>query len=80
MGGSLDLRKFLWHEDEPLIRQSTDIPDPRPGEPTRVSAAQVRRARLAVARNAHDADDCRLLLEMLGLAPTSDDATAGGSG
>jgi len=78
MGGSLDLRKFLWQEEDPLLRQSTDIPDPRAGEPGRVSAAQMGRARLAVARNARNAEDCRLLLEMLGLAAAADEASGAG--
>ena len=33
----------------------------------RVSEEQVHRARMAVARNAVDSDDCRCLLDMLGL-------------
>ena len=33
----------------------------------RVSDDQVHRARMAVARNAADSDDCRELLDMLGL-------------
>lgn len=33
----------------------------------RVSEDQVHRARIVVARNAEDPDDCRQLLEMLGL-------------
>ena len=33
----------------------------------RVSEDQVHRARMAVARNAVDSDDCRELLDMLGL-------------
>jgi hypothetical protein len=69
MSGSLDIRKLLWQEDESLPRQSTNVPAQRNGEPGRISADQVRRARLAVARNAHDADDCRQLLDMLGLVP-----------
>lgn len=37
----------------------------------RVSEEQVHRARVAVARNAHDPDDCRRLLDMLGLIGTA---------
>nr|CEL12659.1 hypothetical protein [Kibdelosporangium sp. MJ126-NF4]CTQ93524.1 hypothetical protein [Kibdelosporangium sp. MJ126-NF4] len=33
---------------------------------------QIRKARLAVARSALDAEDCRLLLDMLGLVPGDD--------
>ncbi|HEX5401189.1 MAG TPA: hypothetical protein VFX16_02665 [Pseudonocardiaceae bacterium] len=69
MSGSLDIRKLLWQEDDSLPRHSTDLPAQRNGEPGRISGDQVRRARLAVARNAHDADDCRQLLDMLGLVP-----------
>lgn len=69
MGGTLDIRKLLWQEDDSLPRHSGDLPAQRTGDPSRISADQVRRARLAVARNAHDADDCRQLLDMLGLVP-----------
>jgi hypothetical protein len=72
MSGSLDIRKLLWQEDDSLPRRSGDVPAQRTGEPGRISADQVRRARLAVARNAQDADDCRQLLDMLGLAPDDD--------
>jgi hypothetical protein len=69
MSGSLEIRKLLWQEDDSLPRHSNDLPTQRNGEPGRISADQVRRARLAVARNARDADDCRQLLDMLGLVP-----------
>ncbi|HWC80990.1 MAG TPA: hypothetical protein VG756_13615 [Pseudonocardiaceae bacterium] len=70
MSGSLEIRKLLWQENDTLPRHSSDVPSQRTGaEPARISADQVRRARLAVARNARDADDCRQLLDMLGLAP-----------
>jgi hypothetical protein len=72
MSGTLDVRKLLWQDDDSLPRHSADVPGQRNGEPGRISADQVRRARLAVARNAHDADDCRELLDMLGLAPDDD--------
>ncbi len=72
MSGSLEIRKLLWQEDDTLPRQGTDIPTQRSGEPTRISADQVRRARLAVARNAQDTEDCRQLLDMLGLIPGED--------
>jgi hypothetical protein len=72
MGGSLDIRKFLWQDDDAMPRHSSDVPAQRNGEPGRISADQVRRARLAVARNARDADDCRQLLDMLGLVPDED--------
>ena len=72
MSGSLEIRKLLWQEDDTVPRQGNDIPTQRSGEPGRISADQVRRARLAVARNAHDAEDCRQLLDMLGLVPGED--------
>jgi hypothetical protein len=39
----------------------------------RVSEDQVHRARIVVARNAEDSEDCRQLLEMLGLIGSSPD-------
>jgi hypothetical protein len=72
MSGSLEIRKLLWQDDDALPRHSTDLPAQRNGEPGRISSDQVRRARLAVARNAHDADDCRQLLDMLGLVADDD--------
>jgi hypothetical protein len=72
MSGTLDIRKLLWQEDESLPRHSGDLPSQRAGDQARISADQIRRARLAVARNANDAEDCRELLEMLGLVPEDD--------
>jgi hypothetical protein len=72
MYGSLDVRKFLWQQDEGLARPATAVPAPRNGEPARISSDQVHRARVAVARGAADAEDCKLLLDMLGLAPDDD--------
>jgi hypothetical protein len=70
MSGSLDVRKFLQQQDEAISRQgSGGVPAQRTGEPTRISADQVHRARIAVATGALDAEDCRQLLEMLGLVP-----------
>lgn len=71
MNGSLDVRKFLWQRDEDLRRSST-VPAPRNGDPARISDDQVHRARIAVARGAEDAEDCKLLLDMLGLVPDDD--------
>jgi hypothetical protein len=72
MDGSLDVRKFLWQQDEGLTKPSSTVPVPRHGEPGRVSTEQVYRARLAVARGAADAEDCKRLLDMLGLVPDED--------
>jgi hypothetical protein len=72
MNGSLDVRKFLWQRDEDLRRPSSTVPAPRNGDPARISSEQVHRARMAVARGAEDAEDCKLLLDMLGLVPDDD--------
>jgi hypothetical protein len=46
----------------------SDVPSQRTAADVyRVSEDQVHRARMAVARNALDSDDCRELLDMLGL-------------
>jgi hypothetical protein len=73
MSGSLEVRQFLWTQDDGLSRQAVGgVPAQRSGEPSRISDQQVHRARLAVARGALDAEDCRLLLDMLGLSPGED--------
>ncbi|WP_199444564.1 hypothetical protein [Umezawaea beigongshangensis] len=72
MSGSLEVRKFLWTQDDTVSKQGPSVPAQRSGEPSRISEAQVHRARLAVARGAHGAEDCRLLLDMLGLSPGED--------
>ncbi|MDA3627445.1 hypothetical protein [Saccharopolyspora oryzae] len=72
MYGSLDVRKFLWQQEDGHSRQSAAVPAPRAGEPSRISPDQVHKARMAVARGAESAEDCRLLLDMLGLAPDDD--------
>jgi len=73
MYGSLDVRKFLWQQEDGQLRGSSAVPGQRTGDPSRVSDEQVHRARIAVARGAHDAEDCKLLLDMLGLVPDGDD-------
>lgn len=72
MNGSLEVRKFLWQQDEPTPRHSPSVPAPRSGEPPRISSEQVHRARVAVARSALSVEDCRQLLDMLGLVPDED--------
>lgn len=70
MSGSLDVRKFLQQQEEAVSRQgSGGVPAQRNAEPARISADQVHRARIAVAAGALDAEDCRQLLDMLGLVP-----------
>lgn len=54
------------------LSRSSTVPSPRGTDPHRVSEDQVDRARLAVARSATDAEDCRTLLDMLGLIDGED--------
>jgi len=75
MSGPVEVRDFLLqHEskDTALNFSNGGVPAQRTGETSRVSEEQVHRARLAVARNAQGVEDCRELLEMLGLAPGDD--------
>lgn len=73
MSGSLEVRQFLWNQDDTMSRPGGGaVPAQRTGEPSRVSDEQVHRARLSVARGATSAEDCRLLLDMLGLSPGED--------
>ncbi len=69
MDGSLDVRRFLSSQEEGSARSSGDVPVPRNGDSGEMSPEKVHNARVAVARGARDAEDCKLLLEMLGLAP-----------
>jgi hypothetical protein len=48
------------------------VPMQRGQDPHRVTAEQVDRARLSVARSATGAEDCRMLLDMLGLIDGED--------
>jgi hypothetical protein len=53
---------------------SSAIPQPRTAaDAYRVTEDQVHRARIVVARNAEDPEDCRRLLDMLGLIASSPD-------
>jgi hypothetical protein len=75
MSGPVEVRDFLLqHEtrDTALNFGSGNVPTQRTGETSRVSEEQVHRARLAVARSAQSVDDCRELLDMLGLVPGED--------
>jgi hypothetical protein len=75
MSGPVEVRDFLLqHEskDTALNFGAGGVPTQRNGETSRVSDGQVHRARLAVARNAHSVEDCRELLDMLGLVPGED--------
>jgi hypothetical protein len=73
MSGSLEVRQFLLRY-EGADTGSGGVPAQRTGnsDASRVSDGQVRRARLAVAHGATDAEDCAQLLDMLGLAPDED--------
>jgi hypothetical protein len=75
MNGPVEVRDFLLqHEnrDTALNFGNGGVPTPRNGETSRVSDEQVRRAQLAVANGAHGVEDCRELLDMLGLVPGED--------
>lgn len=56
----------LGHFDDMDLRTGS-VPYPRGVDPHRVTPEQVERARRVVARNATGNDDCRQLLDMLGL-------------
>lgn len=62
----------LGQETGAELSRSSSVPMPRGTDPHRVTEEQVDRARLAVARSAADAEDCRMLLDMLGLIDGDD--------
>ncbi|MCE7005467.1 hypothetical protein LWC34_21945 [Kibdelosporangium philippinense] len=75
MSGSLEVRNFLMQQDTMTgngAGLTGGVPAQRGGETSRVTDEQIRKARLAVAASALDAEDCRLLLDMLGLVPGED--------
>lgn len=75
MSGPVEVRDFLMqHEsrDGALNFGNGGVPTQRNGETSRVSDEQVRRARIAVAAGAGSVEDCRELLDMLGLMPGED--------
>ena len=73
MSGSVEVRQFLLRHDGADSGSGglAGLPSQRSGQADapRVSDDQVRRARLAVAAGATDAEDCAQLLDMLGLLP-----------
>lgn len=73
MSGSAEVRQFLLRYEGADSGSNSlgGVPSQRAGQADapRVSDDQVRRARLAVAAGATDAEDCALLLDMLGLIP-----------
>lgn len=74
MNGPAEVRHFLLQQEniDPGSSFSAGVPTQRTGETARVTEEQVRRAQLAVARGALGVEDCRELLEMLGLVPGED--------
>ena len=75
MRGAPEVQQFLLQgAGEGLRGGYGGVPTQRSGsaEMPRVSDDQVRRARLAVATGAWDADDCAQLLDMLGLVSTGE--------
>jgi hypothetical protein len=75
MSGSLEVRQFLMrHDGANAAPSGSGVPTQRMGgsDAGRISDEQVHRARLAVANGARGAEDCALLLDMLGLAPGED--------
>jgi hypothetical protein len=74
MSGSLEVRNFLMQQDTMSGGGGSyaGVPAQRTGDTSRVTDDQIQKARLAVARGALNADDCRLLLDMLGLVPGDD--------
>jgi hypothetical protein len=73
MSGPVEVRHFLLQQESIDPGSSfSGVPAQRSGETSRVSEEQVRRAQLAVARGALNIEDCRELLEMLGLVPGED--------
>ena len=75
MSGSIEVRQFLMRHDQTrAVSSGAGVPSQRSSgaDTLRITDDQVHRARRAVAGGAHDADDCAVLLEMLGLARGED--------
>ncbi|KID29121.1 hypothetical protein HQ32_03411 [Prauserella sp. Am3] len=78
MSGSVEVRQFLLRQDGgEQLSGVGGLPGQRSGhaDAPRVSDDQVRRARIAVASGAQDAEDCAQLLDMLGLTPDDEGNT-----
>ena len=67
MSGMSGTHRLSQFDSLDLRTPSGGVPTQRGADPLRVSPDQVKRARVVVARNATDHDDCRRLLDMLGL-------------
>lgn len=76
MSASPEVRRFLMRQDGVEVngRQTYGVPAQRTGGTScpRVSDAQVRAARVAVASGSRGEEDCAQLLAMLGLTPDDD--------
>ncbi|MBB3050024.1 hypothetical protein FHS23_001019 [Prauserella isguenensis] len=78
MSGSVEVRQFLLRQEGGgQLSGVGGLPGQRsgPADAPRVSDDQVRRARIAVASGALDAEDCAELLDMLGLTADDDGTT-----
>jgi len=74
MSGPVEVRDFLLQQEtrDPSLNFGAAVPAQRTGDSSRVTDEQVHRAQLAVAHNAQNAEDCKELLDMLGLIPGDD--------
>lgn len=67
MNSASSVNRLNQFDDMDLRTGHGGVPYQRGADPNRVTPDQVQRARVVVARNAQDTDDCRRLLDMLGL-------------
>ena len=67
MNTASSVNRLNQFDDMDLRTGTSGVPFQRGADPNRVTPDQVQRARMVVARNAVDNDDCRRLLDMLGL-------------
>lgn len=67
MNTASSVNRLNQFDDMDLRTGTGSVPFQRGADPNRVTPDQVQRARMVVARNAVDNDDCRRLLDMLGL-------------
>jgi hypothetical protein len=67
MNTTSSVNRLNQFDDMDLRTGATGVPFQRGADPNRVTPDQVKRARIVVARNASDTEDCRRLLDMLGL-------------
>lgn len=74
MSGPVEVRDFLLQQEtrDPSLGGIGGVPTQRSGDTSRVTDEQVHRAQLAVARGAQSVEDCKELLDMLGLIPGDD--------